>query len=110
MGSNVAHAHQHHPDRFNPTFTPHNAWKARGAPHAVTAVCLALLEIPRLGGAAQPPVYVFEHVSVIAMDAPNLLAEQNVYVAGNTITTIRASANDVIPDHARRIEGSGRYL
>ena len=105
MGSNVGH-----PDRLNPTFTPHNAWMARGAPHAVTAVCLALLEIPRLGGAAQPPVYVFEHVSVIAMDAPNLLAEQNVYVAGNTITTIRASANDVIPDHARRIEGSGRYL
>src|SRR5215468_1298524 len=111
MNSDVAHAHDSDPDRLNPTVAPPGARIARGAAQAIAIACITLLELPRPGGAAESTAIVFEQVNVVAMDAPNsVLTAQNVYVTGNTISAVRASANDVIPDHARRIEGRGYYL
>ena len=55
-------------------------------------------------------VTVFRNVSVIPMDTERVLDAQTVVVRGERIESISAAASAQIPQNARVIDGSGRYL
>lgn len=62
---------------------------------------------------AQPtaePVTAFVHVNVLPMDRDTVLSDQTVLVRGTRIVAVGPAAAVEIPEHARRIDGRGRYL
>lgn len=60
------------------------------------------------GGAQE--VTVFSNVTVVPMDSERVLPAQTVIVRGERIESVGAAAGAQIPDGARVIDGSGRYL
>jgi imidazolonepropionase-like amidohydrolase len=52
----------------------------------------------------------FEHVNVIPMSAPGVLADRTVLVQGEKITALGASGSVRIPAGAVRVNGRGKYL
>ena len=50
------------------------------------------------------------HVSVIPMDRDNVLVDRTVVVEGGRITQVASDSNAAIPDNARVVDGTGRYL
>ncbi len=62
---------------------------------------------------AQPtdePVTAFVQVNVLPMDRDTVLADQTVLVRGTRIVAVGPATAVAIPEHARRIDGRGRYL
>ena len=62
---------------------------------------------------AQPttePITAFVHVNVLPMDRDTVLPDQTVLVRGTRIVAVGPAASVEIPEGARRIDGTGRYL
>jgi imidazolonepropionase-like amidohydrolase len=59
---------------------------------------------------AAPSAVVFENVTVIPMDAERTLEAQSVLVEGRRITAMGPAGSIEVPDGARRIDGSGKFL
>lgn len=62
---------------------------------------------------AQPtpePITAFVHVNVLPMDRDTVLRDQTVLVRGTRIVAVGPAASVEIPEGARRIDGTGRYL
>ena len=71
----------------------------------------ALLIAPILNTYSQESgVFAFQGVNVLPMDGRDVTRDQTVIVRDSRIETIGAAAETDIPQGARRIDGSGRYL
>src|ERR1041385_5752129 len=57
-----------------------------------------------------PTIYAFTNVSVLAMDAERLLADQTVIVRDDRIEIVGPSTTVAVPASATRIDGRGKYL
>src|SRR6476660_4283101 len=57
-----------------------------------------------------PTIYAFTNVSVLAMDAERLVADQTVIVRNDRIERVGPSATVAVPAGATRIDGQGKYL
>src|SRR5690348_13247576 len=73
---------------------------------ATTLVAFARLSLPRHA----PTIYAFTNVSVLAMDAERLVADQTVIVRDDRIEIVGPSARVDVPASAVRIDGRGKYL
>ncbi len=74
---------------------------------------LGLLLWGMLACRAQPmtePITAFVHVNVLPMDRDTVLRDQTVLVRGSRIVAVGPAAFVEIPEGARRIDGTGRYL
>ncbi|MEE9264372.1 MAG: amidohydrolase family protein [Vicinamibacteria bacterium] len=70
---------------------------------------LAALSAVHAQGVA-PSATVFENVTVIPMDRDRTLPRQSVMVEGRRITAMGPAGRIEIPDDARRLDGSGKFL
>ena len=55
-------------------------------------------------------IVAFIHVTVVPMDAERVLRDHTVLVADGRITDVGPAASVKVPDHALRIDATGRYL
>jgi imidazolonepropionase-like amidohydrolase len=60
--------------------------------------------------AAAQEVTIFVNVAVVPMDTERVLERQTVVVRGERIESIRSTVNVAVPQGARVIDGTGRYL
>ncbi len=81
-----------------------------------TLVCAALLCALCACGFAQQPAsdapdaVAFVNVTVLPMDGERVLEGQTVVVRGDRIAAVGPAAEIAVPEAARRIDGSGKYL
>ncbi len=81
-----------------------------------TLVCAALLCALCACGFAQQPAsdapdaVAFVNVTVLPMDGECVLEGQTVVVRGDRIAAVGPAAEIAVPEAARRIDGSGKYL
>lgn len=52
----------------------------------------------------------FTHVTVVPMDGERVIEDQTVLVEGNTITAMGSTGTISIPNGARRVNGTGKFL
>ena len=72
---------------------------------------LLLLVIPASGRAQSATrAFAFEHVTVIDVESGRLLPGQTVVVTGNRITSVGPSGAARVPQGARRVVATGKYL
>ncbi len=80
--------------------------------HLFSAVltCALLVATACSAPTEQPTVVAFVNVSVIPMDGERVLEGQTVVVRGDRIAAVGPAAEIAVPEAARRIDGSGKYL
>ena len=74
------------------------------------AACAAAPSAAAGEQAAQADVTAFVDVNVIPMDSDRVLAGHTVVVRGDRIVAVGPAADVDVPDGARAIDGSGKYL
>ena len=82
---------------------------------AFTAFCVTATSSYAIQGSPlptppKPARIAFLHVNVIPMDRERVMEDQTVVVEGERIEQIGPSARVNIPEHARVVEGKGKYL
>src|SRR5688500_7650084 len=70
---------------------------------------LAMFGSARFSAAADTSV-AFMDVTVVSMDTERVLPKQTVVVTGDRIVEIGAADRVKVPDGARRIDGTGKFL
>ena len=77
----------------------------------ITTLATTTLAFARRSPARHAPtIYAFTNVSVLAMDAERLVADQTVIVRDDRIETVGPSATVNVPANATRIDGRGKHL
>lgn len=77
----------------------------------IPSILLAVLaSLPGVAKGATRDAVAFVNVNVLPMDREVILPRQTVIVTGDRITSVGPSAEMAVPDGARTIDGSGKFL